>query len=703
MNLREASSFLRAGAFHIFRAVVGVLPGGRMSAFGPGRNKIASILVINLDRQPKRWKSVSRELGRFRTHDGEPLTSIVRRLAAVDARDGRAVAATADVDTAYSMRDQLFVQPDCRLAECFGLDEPIKMTRQEVAVARSHIEAWKAIANGTEEYVLVLEDDVWFRRGAAHAIDRGWRAAQQRCGTNGAPHLLYLSYRDAGGTAERVDVCSALFRPVRGLWFLSGYVLSRKGAASLLRAMPVVGPVDLWINYRFEQLGALALAEPMILQREHLESDNSYSVLPYLARAGIVDSGSGPMRPDQMPTRRVLAWTAGGEMESLAMALSMLGLRVRAFDGDEKSIDAVELLKLFDTFDALVDPPLAPDALSAAIGQDGFAFVAEADTRSGIALKLKESKLARLTTLDNKLDVRPWAPLCELLGLTEPIESFPVGTPRSWKMFRDGRPSPSRSSIVRSTAGQSLLDDSPWTLPAHAGWEPRDTSVQNLPPLREVALADKLLCAGSKLRTLVETFPGNLASFAKEGLAYGSLGTQLTLSKAKDGPRPYRSGAFASVQSFGHGRFQVEIKAASGPGLITGFFLHRESPRQEIDVELPGNDPRRLLVNVYFNPGDEGAALGFGYRGSPCRIELGFDATEDFHLYAIDWRPGAIIWSVDGRIVHERVGWDPTPIPHLPMRLHANLWAPRSSELAGRLNDDALPTSANFRNLSISI
>jgi beta-glucanase (GH16 family) len=93
--------------------------------------------------------------------------------------------------------------------------------------------------------------------------------------------------------------------------------------------------------------------------------------------------------------------------------------------------------------------------------------------------------------------------------------------------------------------------------------------------------------------------------------------------------------------------------------------------------------------------------MTFGYRGAPRKIDLGFDATQDFHLYSIDWRPGRIVWSVDGRVVHERVGWDPTPIPHLPMHLHANLWAPRSAEFAGRVNEHTLPARATFRNVSV--
>jgi hypothetical protein len=76
-----------------------------------------------------------------------------------------------------------------------------------------------------------------------------------------------------------------------------------------------------------------------------------------------------------------------------------------------------------------------------------------------------------------------------------------------------------------------------------------------------------------------------------------------------------------------------------------------------------------MLINVFLNPGDDGAAIGFGYRGSPCRIDLGFDAALDFRLCAIDWRPCRIVWLVDGRVVHERAGLDPTPLPHLPMRL----------------------------------
>lgn len=702
MNLREASGSLRRFAFRISRVMASVLPGGRISAFGPGDDSIGSILVVNLDRQPGRWRRVLRELRRFQTSSGAPLASIARRLAAVDARDGRAVAATADVDSTYLIGDQLYVQPDARLEECFGVDEPIRMTRQEVAVARSHVEVWKAVVMGSDDYVLVLEDDVWFRRGAAAAIDRGWRAALRRCRAEGGPRLLYLSYADAGGTAGRVDLCDALFRPVRGLWLLSGYVLSREGAAALLRAMPVIGPVDLWINYRFEEIGALALSAPAILQRQDGTSDNSYSVLPYLARAGIVDAGWGLMPPDRTHAGPVLAWTAGGDREGLAMALSMLGLRVRVFDGDEATISAEDLANLFEVFDALVDAPLAPGALSAAITRMDARFLVEAASALWSAIGPERLPCSRSAILTHDgPDTGSWEPLCALLGLAEPVQTFPVGAPRGLRIFRDDRPDAARRSAAQLRRKACPLDESPWVLPSRSGWRSRPPTGRPPSLTGELLAYAAMTTATPSFPRLVETFPGNLASFAEEGISHDEDGTHLVVSKAASGNRPYRSGAFASVRSFEHGRFEAEIKAAPGCGLVTGFFLHRDAPRQEIDVELAGDDPRRMLANVYFNPGDDGAAVGFGYRGSPCHVDLGFDATQDFHLYAIDWRPGCIAWLVDGRIVHERVGWDPTPLPHLPMRLHANLWVPRSEELAGRIDDDTLPATATFRNVTV--
>jgi hypothetical protein len=565
------------------------------------------------------------------------------------------------------------------------------------------VEVWKAVATGAEDYVLVLEDDVWFKPGAPAAIDRGWRAALGRCAAGGGPKLLYLSYSDAGGTAARDDACDILFRPARGLWFLSGYVLSREGAAALLRAMPVVGPVDLWMNYRFAELGALALTSPAIAQRHDGASDNAYSVLPYLARAGIVDTAHGAKPPDLSSIGPVLAWTGGGERESLAMALSMLGLRVRAFDSDEEPMHERELKEVLKTFDALVDAPVVPAALAAVAANERSVIVMEADAPTPAGLELDRLSPLRSAILAPGDSMgASWRALCSVLGLVEPVEPFPAGAPRAFRLFRDQCPIARLGSAARLRRTSLPMDDSPWVLPASSGWRPTQNARRST-RVAGMAIAEASMTEASiSFPGLIETFPGNLASFTREGLQHSDEGVQLVIDAIESGLRPYRSGAFASVRSFPHGRVEAEIRAAPGSGLVTGFFLHRDTPRQEIDIEFAGADPRRMLVNVYFNPGDDGTAMGFGYRGSPCRIDLGFDATADFHRYAIDWRPDRVTWLVDGRVLHERVSWDPTPIPHLDMRVHANLWAPRSEELAGRIDRRTLPAAAAFRNVLVT-
>jgi len=143
------------------------------------------------------------------------------------------------------------------------------------------------------------------------------------------------------------------------------------------------------------------------------------------------------------------------------------------------------------------------------------------------------------------------------------------------------------------------------------------------------------------------------------------------------------------------------LQTTKVPGVVTGFFLHRDSPRQEIDVEIVGNRPDHLLVNVFYNPGVEGARFDYGYRGAPSSIALGFDASESPHQFAIEWNPCEIKWLVDEQLIHERVNWDPTPIPQLPMTLHVNTWPSRSRALAGRLASRRLPATAVVKSIAV--
>jgi beta-glucanase (GH16 family) len=102
-----------------------------------------------------------------------------------------------------------------------------------------------------------------------------------------------------------------------------------------------------------------------------------------------------------------------------------------------------------------------------------------------------------------------------------------------------------------------------------------------------------------------------------------------------------------------YGRFEALLKLPAGPGFWPAFWLMGANRDQvgwpssgEIDiVEGRGNIPWRVTGAVH-GPGYSGGnALIAGYQ-TPDRRNL----TADFHLYAVEWEPGQIRFSVDGQL-----------------------------------------------------
>ena len=271
---------------------------------------IGPIFVINLDRQSNRWADMVRELDCILDAPGKPLSERVVRYSACDAEDDPPEFLDgADVDPYYTLGDQLFVEPQPHAApDAFDLGRPIRMSQAEIAVACSHIGVWKAIVQSSASYALVLEDDVWFKRSFGRILEQAWREMEDADRASPRFDVLYVSYGEVRHGAPKELVSKNVFRPERGLWYLSGYVLSKKGAQALLDLLPCRGPIDLWINHKFPELEIRALRRSVINQRRDLHSTNSYSILPTLSRIGILDSGDAALfhtRPDPFSGFRI--------------------------------------------------------------------------------------------------------------------------------------------------------------------------------------------------------------------------------------------------------------------------------------------------------------------------------------------------------------------------------------------------------------
>jgi GR25 family glycosyltransferase involved in LPS biosynthesis len=287
MNLDNSTSLLGSLRFRLRLGLERLLmPRPIFQAFGKASDdtarRIQKIYVINLDRQPRRWSRTLSELNYLLGNGGITLSELASRFSAIDGKASQA-SVPSEIEPIYLLSEQLFVAPEPLLGGSSPDEERyIKMSLSEVAVAHSHIEVWKLIAASDCEYTLVVEDDVYFNNYSRELIDKAWSDLHDNSYMIGHVDMLYLSYKEPYVKADRQRISEVLFRPLRGLWDLSGYVLSKNGAQKLLDLTPVKGPVDLWMNHQFKKIGVFAITHPVIQQRPDAGSDNVYSILEHL-------------------------------------------------------------------------------------------------------------------------------------------------------------------------------------------------------------------------------------------------------------------------------------------------------------------------------------------------------------------------------------------------------------------------------------
>jgi beta-glucanase (GH16 family)/GR25 family glycosyltransferase involved in LPS biosynthesis len=743
-------------------------------AFDPDSG-ISRVLVLNLDRQPERWDLFQAEARHHGLRDGGSLLDRCERVAAVDGLAAPVGSySSSEIDGTYSLEDFYFVDPQPVLSTLENrLGVEISESPQEMAVAQSHLNIWKQVANDGVT-TLVVEDDVQFLHNFDSRLGRIWAELSEVETREHGFDLLYVSYRSVD-TGARKTICSeSLFRPIRGLWWLSGYVLTPRGAGTLLDALPIKGPVDQWMNHQLGRLNAYASSTPLVVQRRQWRSDNSYSIIPVLrsirgATAAGRASETGMSGPDLLqsnptgdasPDRRKAPVFAIGLNKtgttSLHEALILLGYRSCHWQSDEFSdetsalidgggplpfeayTDVASIIERYEELDRRfpsamfiltvrnLDDWLASRARHVALnraenaleGQDLYGWI-DIDPLGWRTERLMhhEAVLRYFKDRPHKLLVMDicegdgWADLCRFLDCPEPREPFPHADPLA-----------ARKPIARQRLGSLDIrhckiqlpphDDYPWITKAAERSASPEEELKRVAALGRVGsfaplFNDRFQRFDSGLWVKVDdTFDTNLAVFrpANVSIVEGS-GLRLTLQTQKCRDRAYTAGAVASPDEhsrrFTYGRFEAEIKPARANGVLSGMFLYRRDPWQEIDLEFLGARPDHMLLDVYYNPGDEGDLYNYGMRGTPVLIDLGFDASETFHHYAIEWEPSGMRWFVDGDLVFARVE-APTPIPHLPLRLYLNAWPIDAEELAGTVDPARLPVTTDVRSITVS-
>lgn len=152
-------------------------------------------------------------------------------------------------------------------------------------------------------------------------------------------------------------------------------------------------------------------------------------------------------------------------------------------------------------------------------------------------------------------------------------------------------------------------------------------------------------------------------------------GLLLSLSRRQDGG--YSSAEVQSRAAHGYGYYEAELRAATGEGIVTGFFTYTGPPQgkpwNEIDVEILGRNTRRVQLTYFHGP-----------SSVPQTVDLPFDAAAGAHRYGFDWRRNGIRWYVDGKLVATARG-DKLPLPDERQLIIMNLWGSRTlSDWLGR-------------------
>ncbi len=161
------------------------------------------------------------------------------------------------------------------------------------------------------------------------------------------------------------------------------------------------------------------------------------------------------------------------------------------------------------------------------------------------------------------------------------------------------------------------------------------------------------------------------SGWCPEQISFTSGTMAITLEQTPCHDDTHASGEYRTWNTYKYGRYSVRMKGSDINGTISSMFtytgLSEETEHDEIDIELFGKDPTKMQVN-YWRNGHE----------HPQVIDLGFDASKDFHDYAFVWSADFIKWYVDGTLVHtvtENGLNDNDSLPVNAGKIMLNFWA----------------------------
>ena len=233
---------------------------------------VQDVVVIHMSKRKDRYRKFKRESKRIKLTDG----TLFDKIRIHDAVDGTKIRKKRrkDFRPEYSFKSWYNINPEPRWKDVKDKDKKMIMSSDpEIGIAFSHMGIWKDIVKKKTPYTLILEDDFTIDVGFQNNLKGVWNELPKDF------DLLYLSYLPSSDGFKYDLYKNNLLKVHKGIWWLSGYILSYEGAKKLVDNFPVVGVTDMWINHIMPNMNVYATRSLLIGQRINMKSDNVYSFI----------------------------------------------------------------------------------------------------------------------------------------------------------------------------------------------------------------------------------------------------------------------------------------------------------------------------------------------------------------------------------------------------------------------------------------
>ena len=109
----------------------------------------------------------------------------------------------------------------------------------------------------------------------------------------------------------------------------------------------------------------------------------------------------------------------------------------------------------------------------------------------------------------------------------------------------------------------------------------------------------------------------------------------------------FKSGSVSTYEKFEYGKFVTRMKAPNRKGTVSSFFTYWDGPGfypggwNEIDFEVvPSVEDNPLSTNIIYGDGHN--------KLEDHDYTRQFDPRDDWHVYAMEWTPDYVSFSIDG-------------------------------------------------------